>query len=152
MTTTTQTQWLSDFRNKLKLRYTVIETTPTAGNNSTKSSIIARNVVIFIVLPLLILGTAIAKKTWASRATQSTTFVESVDPITPIAPVSSEKGDIEKALARSALLGAIMNHNAYIIRNGGDAEDLMYINQDWTIDGLPKYVANPSALERFLKQ
>lgn len=41
---------------------------------------------------------------------------------------------------RVVLFGALHNENWSILKDGKDKKDLIFVNEDWTINGLPKYI------------
>lgn len=59
----------------------------------------------------------------------------------------------EELKKRNLLLGTIVNENFYILKNRGNLKDLLYLNLDWTIDRLPKYIQLPNKeeIEKLLK-
>jgi uncharacterized protein YxeA len=59
----------------------------------------------------------------------------------------------EELKKRNLLLGTITNENFYILKNRGILKDLLYLNLDWTIDRLPKYIQLPNKedIEKLLK-
>lgn len=48
---------------------------------------------------------------------------------------------------QNILLGTIVNENFYIIKNRKNIYDILYLNFDWTIDRLPKYIQLPNQEE-----
>lgn len=59
----------------------------------------------------------------------------------------------EELKKKNLLLGTIVNENFYILKNRGNLKDLIYLNVDWTIDRLPKFIQieNKEELEKLLK-
>lgn len=51
-----------------------------------------------------------------------------------------------------SLLGIVTNQNNAVIANQRPAEELMFINPDWTVDKMPSQVAVEPTTEIFLKK
>lgn len=60
-------------------------------------------------------------------------------------------GELKK---RDVLLGTIFNENFCIIKNKNNPKDILFLNPNWTIDRMPKYIKIPDreVVEKFLKE
>jgi hypothetical protein len=50
------------------------------------------------------------------------------------------------------LMAVVDNHNAAVVKNGYPKSDLIYINEDWTINRIPKYLDFTEADREFLRK
>jgi hypothetical protein len=57
---------------------------------------------------------------------------------------------------RTAFLGMLHNNNFVVLKNGYDRNDLVFLNRDWTIDQMPKYLnltpEDTAYLQRYLRR
>lgn len=108
-----------------------------------------------ITFPLIIVTVYVAKKQ-ITRAEQTVSQPETTQESLP-QPNQDERlskleTKVDTALKRLGLLGAITNQNIYVITQKLPANDVIYINGDWTIDSMPKHTTNTTSLQPFIKQ
>lgn len=50
------------------------------------------------------------------------------------------------------LMGMVLNNNTYILKNGYPAQDMVFINPDWTLSQFPKYLELDESGKLLLKK
>lgn len=50
------------------------------------------------------------------------------------------------------LMGMVLNNNTYILKNDYPAQDMVFINPDWTLSQFPKYLDLDESSKQLLKR
>jgi len=122
--------------------------------------------IILIILSVIILGAFAYKSNWFPGNWFNTPAVVSPGPnLVPISPPSHRKElDTMRAELKElkdkvrwhtdqlTLVGVILNENFSIVYSNYDRSHLIFFNQDWTLNGMPRYISLTDVDRQFLQK